>query len=60
MNTLLIKYMLLMMLIVLLMASSLLFTMSFVVWQIEGMFWYGLSTILFGVTFRALFDKWVL
>lgn len=39
--------------------SAILLTMSFFVWQPEGMFWYGLSTIGLGIALKVETDKWL-
>lgn len=52
-----IKFIVLVMLWVILMANAICFVMSFFLWQIAGIFWYGIGLIVCGVSFKTLFDK---
>lgn len=37
--------------------SAIMLAASLLAWQATGCFWYGLSTIVFGVAFKLLFDR---
>jgi len=52
-----VRFIVLCMLWLILMANAICFAMSFVVWQVVGIFWYGIGLIVCGVSFKALFDK---